>query len=78
MYSRGVSNQERDIVARVQYLYYCQKKLLYYVRMSFDDVTATPFMVFFFVSRENMSADSRKKKTTTNGAAVTSPKDFRT
>ena len=26
-YSRVVSNQERDIVARVRYLYYCQKKL---------------------------------------------------
>ena len=29
--------------------------------MSFDDVTAAPFMVFF-VPRENMSADSRKQK----------------
>ena len=46
--------------------------------MSFDDVTAAPFMVGFFVLRENVSADSHKQKTTINGAAVTSSKDVRT
>ena len=45
--------------------------------MSFDDITAAPFMVFF-VQRENVSADSRKQKNTINGAAVTSSKDVLT